>query len=163
MPGKTARLAMTSGGGSGVTSTWRSRRQNKVSAILGRVELARARRGDPWDVAAVAVCRTTSSAICQDAWRPRRCGCPHPRSRRGCVGARLYRGSPPVLWAGRRMRRRVARKKRVDADPRRLRKRHRPLDVEGAGNVARHRPKPARQSSTLPMSGVWKREPGSNQ
>ena len=48
-------------------------------------------------------------------------------------------------------------------DPRRLRKRHRPLDVEGAGNVARHRPKPARQSSTLPMSGVWKREPGSNQ
>ncbi len=24
------------------------------------------------------------------------------------------------------------------------------------GDVARHRPKPARQSSTLPMSGVWK-------
>ena len=111
LPGKTARLAMTSGGGSGVTSTWRPRRQNKVSAILGRVELARARRGDPWDVAAVAVCRTTSSAICQDAWRPRRCGCPHPRSRRGCVGARLYRGSPPVLWAGRRMCRRRGPKK----------------------------------------------------
>ena len=30
---------------------------------------------------------------------------------------------------------------------------HAGFDVEGAGNVARHRPKPARQSSTLPMRG----------
>ena len=37
---------------------------------------------------------------------------------------------------------------------------HAAFDVEGAGNVARHRPKPARQSSTLPMSGVWKRSHG---
>src|SRR5580693_2613070 len=37
---------------------------------------------------------------------------------------------------------------------------HAAFDVEGAGNVARHRAKPARQSSTLPMSGVWKRSQG---
>ena len=37
---------------------------------------------------------------------------------------------------------------------------HAAFDVEGAGNVARHRPNPARQSSTLPMSGVWKRSYG---
>ena len=33
-------------------------------------------------------------------------------------------------------------------------------DVEGTGNVARSRGLPARQSSTLPMSGVWKRGHG---
>jgi hypothetical protein len=37
---------------------------------------------------------------------------------------------------------------------------HAAFDVEGAGNVARHLPKPARQSSTLPMSGMWKRRHG---
>src|ERR1700757_2700416 len=37
---------------------------------------------------------------------------------------------------------------------------HAAFDVEGTGDVARHRPKPARQSSTLPMSGVWKRSQG---
>src|SRR6202035_5995590 len=37
---------------------------------------------------------------------------------------------------------------------------HAAFDVEGTGDVARHRPKPARQSSTLPMSGVWKRSHG---
>ena len=31
---------------------------------------------------------------------------------------------------------------------------HAAFDVEGAGNVARHRPKPARQSSTLPVRGA---------
>jgi hypothetical protein len=37
---------------------------------------------------------------------------------------------------------------------------HAAFDVEGAGNVARHRPKPARQSSTLPMRGMWRRSHG---
>jgi hypothetical protein len=37
---------------------------------------------------------------------------------------------------------------------------HAAFDVEGTGDVARHRAKPARQSSTLPMSGVWKRSQG---
>src|ERR1700746_395865 len=37
---------------------------------------------------------------------------------------------------------------------------HAAFDVEGTGDVARHRPKPARQSSTLPVSGVWKRSHG---
>src|SRR6202035_2438516 len=34
---------------------------------------------------------------------------------------------------------------------------HAAFDVEGTGDVARHRAKPARQSSTLPMSGVWEK------
>ena len=33
-------------------------------------------------------------------------------------------------------------------------------DVEGTGNVARSSGLPARQSSTLPMSGMWKRSHG---
>src|SRR5262249_34520987 len=39
---------------------------------------------------------------------------------------------------------------------------HAAFDVEGAGNVARSNASalPARQSSTLPMSGVWKRSQG---
>src|ERR1700746_1096890 len=37
---------------------------------------------------------------------------------------------------------------------------HAAFDVEGTGDVARHRPKPARQSSPLPLSGVWKRSHG---
>jgi hypothetical protein len=37
---------------------------------------------------------------------------------------------------------------------------HAAFDVEGTGDVARHRPKPARQSSTLPMRGKWKRSYG---
>ena len=39
---------------------------------------------------------------------------------------------------------------------------HAACDVEGAGNVARSNSsaKPARQSSTLLMSGVWKRSQG---
>src|SRR6516165_1988451 len=37
---------------------------------------------------------------------------------------------------------------------------HAAFDVEGAGNVARHRPIPARQSSTLPMRGIWNRSYG---
>jgi hypothetical protein len=37
---------------------------------------------------------------------------------------------------------------------------HAACDVEGAGNVARSRRLPARQSSTLPTSGMWKRSYG---
>ena len=37
---------------------------------------------------------------------------------------------------------------------------HAACDVEGTGNVARSSGLPARQSSTLPMSGVWKRGHG---
>jgi len=37
------------------------------------------------------------------------------------------------------------------------------FDVEGAGNVARHRPKPARQSSTLRVSSEgWHVQQGTN-
>src|SRR5882672_1321232 len=37
---------------------------------------------------------------------------------------------------------------------------HAACDVEGTGNVARSSGLPARQSSTLPMSGMWKRSHG---
>src|SRR6266849_4214405 len=37
---------------------------------------------------------------------------------------------------------------------------HAAYDVEGTGNVARSSGLPARQSSTLPMSGMWKRSHG---
>jgi hypothetical protein len=37
---------------------------------------------------------------------------------------------------------------------------HAACDVAGAGNVARSRGLPARQSSTLPMSEMWKRSHG---
>src|SRR5712664_660541 len=37
---------------------------------------------------------------------------------------------------------------------------HAACDVEGTGNVARSSGLPARQSSTLPMSGMWKRSDG---
>src|ERR1700687_6040320 len=37
---------------------------------------------------------------------------------------------------------------------------HAACDVEGTGNVARSSSLPARQSSTLPMSGMWKRSHG---
>jgi len=37
---------------------------------------------------------------------------------------------------------------------------HAACDVAGAGNVARSQGLPARQSSTLPMSGMWKRSHG---
>jgi hypothetical protein len=37
---------------------------------------------------------------------------------------------------------------------------HAACDVEGTGNVARSKGLPARQSSTLPMSGMWKRSHG---
>jgi hypothetical protein len=37
---------------------------------------------------------------------------------------------------------------------------HAACDVEGTGNVARSRGLPARQPSTLPMSGMWKRSHG---
>ena len=37
---------------------------------------------------------------------------------------------------------------------------HVACDVEGTGNVARSSGLPARQSSTLPMSGMWKRSHG---
>jgi len=37
---------------------------------------------------------------------------------------------------------------------------HVAFDVEGTGDVARPRHKPARQSSTLPMRGMWKRSYG---
>src|ERR1700687_4920095 len=37
---------------------------------------------------------------------------------------------------------------------------HAACDVEGTGNVARSSGLPARQSSTLPMSGMWKRSYG---
>src|SRR5262245_11471039 len=37
---------------------------------------------------------------------------------------------------------------------------HAACDVEGAGNVARSSDLPARQSSTLPTSGMWKRSHG---
>src|SRR5258705_12941878 len=37
---------------------------------------------------------------------------------------------------------------------------HAACDVEGTGNVARSSGLPARQPSTLPMSGMWKRSHG---
>src|SRR5882762_11362897 len=37
---------------------------------------------------------------------------------------------------------------------------HAACDVEGTGNVARSSGLPARQPSTLPMSGMWKRSDG---
>src|SRR6202795_4812783 len=37
---------------------------------------------------------------------------------------------------------------------------HAACDVEGTGNVVRSSGLPARQSSTLPMSGMWKRSHG---
>src|SRR5882672_9219716 len=37
---------------------------------------------------------------------------------------------------------------------------HAACDVKGTGNVARSSGLPARQSSTLPMSGMWKRSHG---
>lgn len=74
----------------------RPRRQSEVSAGQGRVELARARQGDPWDVAEVAVCRTTSSAKRQEVSRPPRCDCRRPRARRECADARPYHGPPPM-------------------------------------------------------------------